>query len=166
MAKSSVDIFALLQFLDEREMGIYEDFSEDADVLADLQKNIGWLIPQWMSASTNDSDHRKLVSTVNQANLVWNKTYGKHELQTKLMASCGLGRSVRHKFYKASPSMQGLTPMTELLKLHYPDISTEQVILWCNINNENDLQEMAEQCGYQQKEFNTLKEAHRKLLQS
>ena len=103
MAKSNVDIFMLLSFLDENEMQIYKDFAEDKEVLSDLIKNVGWLVPQWMSSAQNDNDHRELVSKVNSiVNVVWLGISGNPELQTKLLACCGLGRTVRHKFYKSS----------------------------------------------------------------
>jgi len=163
LTKSTIDIFALLSFLDENEMSIYQDFSEDKEVLADLVKNIGWLIPQWMSSSQNDRYHKQLLLKVNnQANVVWSGLSKSPELQTKLLASCGLGHSVSHKFYKPSGNAN-LSQILELLILQYPDITESQVVLWCKINDIDTLQQVAEQCGYQTKEIQPLMDSYQRL---
>lgn len=158
--KQKFDLFGVLEFLDERSLQVREVFLDDPEGLKELDRNAGWLLPQWMTGAYKDQDHAALISRFNEvANPGW---YGfqKHpELQLKLLALCGLGRKVKHKFIKprSSPSTDKIT---ELLSLVYPDIRQEEVELWLRQNDRDDLIDLAVRLGYQTEEQEALLKAY------
>ena len=99
----SLNIFLVLEYLDENNMELYEAVKDDENLLKDLEKNIGWLIPQWFTGSPNEDVHRALILSFNElCNVGWHNFYKHPQLQAKLLASAGLGKSVRHKFFRPS----------------------------------------------------------------
>lgn len=152
-----LDLFAVLRFLDQKNMELYSELKQDEDMLVEFNKMVGWLLPRWMAGSTSNADHRLLIKNFNEyVNVGWFTYSGHPELQAKLLACCGIGRPTKHKFTKP----QGATSFQEirsLLEIKYDDISDDEIVMWCRLNNENDLVEFAGRCGYQEKETKELK---------
>ena len=84
---SKLDIFAVLSYLDENNLGVYEALGEDAEMLAELERSVHWMLPQWMTGAISDESHAELVKNFNSlCNDGWFSLYGHPELQTKLLA--------------------------------------------------------------------------------
>ncbi len=156
---SKLDIFSVLSYLDENNLGVYEALGEDAEMLSELERSVSWMLPQWMTGAINDESHAELVKNFNTlCNDGWFSLYGHPELQTKLLACCGLGRNVRHKFFKPTKS-RNLSRMMELLSYKYQDIREEEVELWCRHNDKVGMSRLAESLGYQKDEVKELAKA-------
>jgi hypothetical protein len=161
---TKLDIFSILGYLDEGDMEVYTSLREEPELMKELEKNISWLIPQWMTSSTDDYDHRNLILAFNEiCNSGWFKLHGHPELQTKLLACCGVGKT-RHKYYKSTKT-RNLTKMINLLSHKYKDIRDEQVELWIKRTTRTEMINMAESLGYQSeqvadftKSFDSLRE--------
>lgn len=163
MSRYVLDIFSVLRMLDRNDMNIHHNLSDNPDVLKELEKNAGWMLPLWMSSSEVDRDHRALIlNFVEKANLVWESTHGHPILQLRLLAACGLGRPTRHKFYK-KPSATEAKGLTELLIQTTPDINPDEIDMWVRHNNEEDVRELAESCGYQAKDIEKLLTEFRRI---
>ena len=158
--KQKFDLFGILEFLDQRSLQVREVYLDDPEGLKELDRNAGWLLPQWMTGAYNDKDHAALISRFNEvANPGW-YSFQKHpELQLKLLALCGLGRKVKHKFTKPRTNPQ-MDKVMELLLLVYPDIRQEEVELWLRQNDREDLIELASRAGYQTEDQEALLKAY------
>lgn len=156
---SKLDIFAVLSYLDENNLEVHTALREDAEMLAELDRSVSWILPQWMTGAVNDETHAELMKNFNSlCNDGWFSLYGHPELQTKLLACCGLGRKVRHKFFKPAKS-RNLTRMMELLSHKYQDIREEEVELWCRRNDKAGMSRLAESLGYQKDKVKELAKA-------
>jgi hypothetical protein len=156
---SKLDIFAVLTYLDENNLGVYEALRDDPEMLTELERNVTWMLPQWMTGATNDTAHETLIESFNIiCNDGWFSLYGHPELQAKLLACCGTGKRVRHKYYKPSKSTN-LGRMMELLEGKYQDIREEEVAMWVRRSTKAGMVRLAESLGYQDKEVKELTKA-------
>ena len=159
MAKSKLDIFSVLTYLDENNLGVYEALRDEPEMLTELERNVSWMLPQWMTGATNDADHAALVESFNViCNDNWFELYGHPELQTKLLACCGIGRKVRHKYYKPSKTVH-LGRIMALLEDKYEDIREEEAEMWVRRSTKAGLIRFAESLGYQDKQVKELTKA-------
>ena len=156
---TKLDLFAVLGYLDANNMGVWSALSEDEEMQKELRRNVNWMLPQWMTGAQNDREHAELVDNFNElCNPGWFELYEHPELQTKLLACCGLGRRTRHKFFKPTKA-RNLSRMGELLGHKYMDIREEEIELWCRKNTKAGMKRLAEACGYQPAEVKELVKA-------
>jgi len=166
MAQNKLDIFSVLTYLDNNNLGVYNSLRDEPEMLTELQKAVTWMLPQWMTGATNESAHIELVAAFNAiCNDNWFNLYGHPELQTKLLACCGTGRRVRHKYYKPAKTTN-LSQITKLLEHKYEDICEEEVKLWVRKSTTDDMVQFAESCGYQNKEVKEFTKAFDELRKS
>ena len=60
--EKKIDIFVILEALDLGDMTIYDQIAADPGALAEFHKEIGFMLPVWMTGSARDSDHAELRS--------------------------------------------------------------------------------------------------------
>ena len=165
MPKYALDLFEVLRMLDRQDMGIHDALSGDPEVLKELEKAAGWMLPLWMSASYDSGQHRQLVLNFDEKLCqVWDSAAGNPILQLKLLAACGTGRPTKHRFYKRATSKYGNRVM-DLLDNIVPDIRQKEVERWINHHTEDDVIELASACGYQDKEIKGILEEFRRAKQ-
>jgi len=153
---NKLDLFATLSHLDQNDLGVYNSLRSEPEMLKELERNVSWMLPQWMTGGTNDAAHADLIDSFNEiCNDGWFDLYGHPELQTKLLACCGTGRKVRHKYYKPSKTLQ-LGKMMKLLEGKYEDIREEEVEMWVRRTTKVGMISFAESLGYQEKEVKEL----------
>jgi len=157
MADYTLDIFSILGRFDENNLDVYSVMTEDAAMQGEFDKNVGWLYVQWMTGAVSDRDHRQLLMRFSDlANSGWDK-FAKHpELQSKLLAAVGLGRRVKHKFFKIQRS-KAISLVREMLEHRYIGIRAEEVQIWISKNTEDSLVELSGWLGYQQDQIEKLK---------
>jgi len=161
MIDNKLDIFDVLESLDRRNFRVYDSVRGDEELRKELDKNICWLIPQWMVGAYKDSEHSDLVQNFNDVcNPGWYSFYGHPELQAKLLACCGLGYKTRHRFIKPVVSRES-KKIHDLLLGKYYDITPEEVELWCRSNDIKGLEELAQQLGLQEVEIGELRKIFR-----
>ena len=153
---AKLDIFAVLSRLDSNDLEVYDTLRSEPEMLLELERNVSWMLPQWMTGASNDADHADLIDSFNIiCNDGWYELYGHPELQTKLLACCGTGRRVRHKYHKPSKTLH-LSKMMKLLEGKYEDIREEEVEMWVRRATKADMISFAESLGYQEKEVKEL----------
>ena len=154
-----LDIFDILGCLDERNFRVYDTIRNDEELRKEFDKNVGWLLPQWMFGAHKDVDHAALIESFNEVcNAGWYSFSGHPELQGKLLACCGLGYQTRHRFIKPVVSREN-KKIFDLLVDKYYDITPEEVNLWCRRNDVKDFEKLARQLGRQDSEIKELKKA-------
>lgn len=153
---AKLDIFSVLSYLDENNLGVYNALREDSEMLTEFERNVSWMLPQWMTGATNDAVHAELIDNFNAiCNDGWFELYGHPELQAKLLACCGTGRKVRHKYHKPRTTPH-LSKMMKLLEGKYDDIREEEAEMWVHRTTKDDMIRFAESLGYQETEIKDL----------
>lgn len=159
-----LDLFAVLGLLDKNELAVYPTLRGDADMLKEFEQMVGWLLPQWMTGANSEDDLIYLTLAFNEiCNTRWFELSRHPELQAKLLAACGTGRATRHKFFKAKKN-KVLTQISNLLSVKYPDIRDDEVLIWCQLNDQKDVKDLAEACGYQKDEVKKVLESYKRVI--
>lgn len=159
---TKLDLFAVLGRLDRGDMDLYQSLGEDQRV--ELEKILGFLLPKWMTGIHNDQAHMIALTTFNEhGNRGWHdKLSGHPELQTKILATCGSGRTQRHKFYKSGKRYQG-SPLHDLLCIDIPDARIEDCVRWVRNTEEDDVVELCHFNGYQDDQTDAVVEEYRMI---
>ncbi len=132
-----------LASLDLNSLDLYERLSEDPEALAEHHKAIGWLLPQWMTASPTPASHKALVLMFDElCNPGWYELSNHPMLQTKLLALIGLGKRTQHKFFSRGGRASATPELVAFLQLEYPDIRADEVSLFCRDSTLDDLHDL------------------------
>lgn len=160
-----VNLFFVIKELDKNNLRIYDSLETDEDVIKELDRLLAWILPQWMSASTNDQAEKFLTQRFSMfCNKTWFELKTHPKLQAKLLACCGPGGSIKHRFVKKH-RYSSVPSLTELLELTYGDIREDEVFLWCRKNTPQQLRDFAKQHGYQKNEIDILLKEHKKVIE-
>lgn len=153
MAKKEkkLDVFRVLKALDENDLDFYSTLNE-----VEQKEFSGWLTMRWASSSLTEPEHYLLM-----INAIVNDSFSEFkdhpEMIWKLLAICGMGRSVRHKWI---PPMKGKRKsrgaLAKCIAEIKPQYKADEVDLFLRINNEADIREVLENAGYEDKEIKEL----------
>ena len=148
----------VLARLDNNDTQVYDDYQNDHTAKADLDKNIPWMIPQWLTGSYDENQqYRSIMMFDAFCNRGWSVFYKHPELQLKLMSIAG-SKGGRHRFYRPV-SKKASTDVLKLMDIFlsvYEDIREEEVHLWCRDSTEDDFADLLDQCGIPLNERDTL----------
>ncbi len=162
-AKRKLDLFVVLESLDLGDMRIYDKLSTDPENLAEFCRDVGYMLPIWMTGATRDADHIELVKRFNvNCNEHWFDLTGKHQLQAKLLAGIGLGRKVSHRFSRVKPALRSNVLM-DLLTLSHPDIRPAEVRIWAAQNTADDAEELARGYGWTDEQVTKLQKSYNEM---
>jgi hypothetical protein len=151
-----LDLFVVLEQFDRRVPNVYNELTADPAALKELCRDLGYILPLWMTGAARDDDHMELIRRFNRnCNLGWFGLSGKYELQARLLASIGLGRKVAHRFSKVRAATRN-TALFDLLTLSHPDIRSEEVRIWAAKNTAEDAAELARGYGWTDEQIETL----------
>lgn len=146
--KRKLDLFMVLEALDLRDLNIYDEISADPEATKELNRDVGYMLPIWMTGAANNRDHAELIQRFNACcNLRWFDLSGKHRLQTRLLAHIGLGRKVAHRFNKIVGAPRS-SAVLDLLMLTHPDIRPEEARIWVQRRSWADTEELARGHGW------------------
>ena len=158
-----IDLFVILEALDLGDMSVYDDIAADPGALAEFRREIGYMLPIWMTGSARDLDHKKLVERFNAiCNQRWFDLAKHPRLQAKLLAAVGLGTKTPHRFHKVKAASKN-SAMLELLELQHPDIREHEVRLWARKNTWEQTQELAQMYGWQDDQIDDLKKNYKEV---
>lgn len=161
---NSLDIFVTLELLDQQNLRLYDAVREDEDMLSEFNKNIGWMIPQWFTGASDDQEHRYMVLMFDEfCSQPWSALADCPELRTKLLASIGAGKRLRHRFFKPTRSRKSSSDLITALRTAYPDLNREEVALWCRHNSEKEFVEFLERLGLMPEEIDALRPEYERM---
>lgn len=164
MATKGPPLNVLLKHFDTNNMEIWETFRHNETDRKELERNLAYMLPLWMSGCANARDQINTTMAFNKhINLDWKQLDGHPELRAKVLAAIGLGKQVRHDFMMRSVRGK-LTSLGELLLRRYPDIRQDEILLWCRVNTEPALIELCRDYGLQSKEQEAVLNEYRKCL--
>lgn len=159
-----LDIFLILEFLDQQNLRLYDVLREDEAMLAEFNKSVGWMIPQWFTGASNDQDHRYMVTMFDEfCNQPWAALSDHPELRAKLLACIGNGRPIRHRFFKPGKSKGTPGDLTAALRQVYPDLNREEVALWCRHTTEQEFVEFMERLGMMPEDIDAVRPEYERL---
>jgi hypothetical protein len=120
-----LDIFDTLAALDRRD---FDFLDRQAD---DVKKGFAPpVVMRWMSASQDRTTAAATLMLVNEiANRNFYDIYDHPELQFKLLASCGLGRTQRHAWVPLSKQTKEGGKLYDYLGKHWPEASHKELKL-------------------------------------
>ncbi len=151
-----LDMFELLSALDRRDLKFYSN-------LTDEQKKAfaGIVAMRWMSVvSDRDQDLCEYyIGMVNDAanKHFWNSEMQKHpELQYLSLAVAGIGNTQRHQWIKG-PAKKNKNKTMQLLSEFYPTANEEELQMVFELNELEDILEIARMLGYPEKQIKELK---------
>lgn len=147
-----LDLFkVVLPALDKRNKMFYNTVSDEER--KDLNKQI-WTLTRWMSSTKQHSEHHILM--VNDI-VNMNSSDLKHhpELQWKLLALCGSGKTQMHQWITPPRGAKKNKLETAVLKI-IPLLKDDDLALFLTINNRDELSEFLKDNGLSDKEVNEL----------
>lgn len=161
--KFKLDLSKLLKALDTRDYGFYAQLSDEE------KKGFAGIVA--MRYMSNVSDKNKelceyYLQIVNDGanKQFWNPEMQKHpELQYLVLANCGIGAQQFHEWIKAPTSKKKQNSITELLREFYPSASEDEIKMFFEINDDEQIIEIATMLGYQQDKIKEFKKELKKL---
>lgn len=162
--KSSFDLFGTLRDLDSGNLSVYEDKCTTEEERKDFNKEVGWMLPQWMSSANNPKQQIQLLLNMSKVATSWGSLNNHPQLRAQLLATCGLGQSTKHRFPKAKKAV-GYGALHKLLLKSYPDIRLSEVELWCKSNDIKDVERLAGYHGLQIKELEPIIKVYKKITE-
>lgn len=161
--KRKLDLFMVLEALDQRDLNIYDEIAADAEAVKELNRDVGYMLPIWMTGAARNQDHAELVQRFNICcNLNWFDLTGKHRLQTRLLAHIGLGRKVAHRFNKVIGGFRN-NAVLDLLILTHPDIRPEEARIWVQRHSLRETEELARGHGWTDEQVERLKKSYNEM---
>lgn len=147
-----LDLFkTILPALDRRDVNFYENSTDEEK--KELGKQV-WTLTRWMSSSKNNAEHHLLI-----VNDVVNKNSSdlkRHpELQWKLLALCGIGKSQSHLWIAPPKGIKKNKVEEAVLKI-YPLLKNDDLELLLKINSNEELTDLFKGAGLSDKEINEL----------
>ena len=147
-----LDLFkVILPALDRRDTNFYENASEEHK--KELGKQV-WTLTRWMSSAKSNAEHHLLI--VNDLVNKNSSDLKRHpELQWKLLALCGVGKSQMHQWIAPPKGIKKNKVEEAVLKI-YPLLKNDDLELLLKVNSDEDLTELFKGAGLSDKEIKEL----------
>jgi len=157
-----VDLFKkLLPAFDTRDFNIYSKLSEEE------RKGFADIVALRASSSAKTNDVKTLEYLVEAANSVnkhlWNSALKDHkELKCMLFASAGWGSKIDHEFIHIKSGKKKNKKVLEVLRRYYPTASTNELQMFIDINDVDDIIEIGLLLGLQKEPMKEYKKEVKK----
>lgn len=143
---SKVDIKDILGAIDTCDFDFYDNLSEE-----EQKEFSSWLAMRFASSSANYSEYY-LLQVNNLVNVNFSDLRSHPKLQWLLLASSGCGRKHYHPYIKPPKKGTADNGVEDFVKSKNPLWNSEEVSLFCRLNQENMRQYM-ESFGLDEKEI-------------
>jgi len=151
-----LDVFELLSALDRRDFKFYESLSNE-------QKKAfaGIVAMRWMSVVSDKNQdlceyHIQMINEAANRHF-WNSEMQKHPgLQYLLLAVSGIGQKQRHQWIKG-PTKKNKNKTMKLLSEYYPTANVEELQMFFDMNDVDDIINIAKMLGRQDEQIKELK---------
>lgn len=139
-----LSIFDIMAKLDRGDTNARDQY--EGQELKEFDSFIGYPALRWMSGANDPVDHMMCLVATNNINRNYFDLHAHKELQSKILASAGIGRRVRHKYIKP-PEAKNKNTLYELVYCFYPDFDTEDCEFFLNRSSVDDIKTLANQSG-------------------
>ena len=156
MAKPRLDLFLILKHLDMQDFTVYDQLADDPELIKELDTQLGWLIPQWMTGGVTEQGHRAMIQKFDDTcNTVWGSLKNDPRMRAKLLAACGMGHPMKHKFTKPK-GIKKNDPLYNMVLEVYPDARPEEVKLFLKGAGPEEVVDLCKSLGYQKDEIDKI----------
>lgn len=163
-----LDIQQILKKLDKNDITICDSYV--GDERKEFEKNISWMIPQWMTGAHTDVHHRNLIIMFDEVcNEGWGSFYKHPVLQAKLLSLIGPGRTVKHRFFPPTGNRKSTAvdqTIEDMLQHDYLDIRSDEVVLWCKTHTDDEFYTLLDTNGVVDDKQRRSLHKHYKRMQS
>lgn len=145
----AINIHTLLEQIDRRNFALYDELEGDDDLKKEIDKNLGYLLPLWMSGAVNDADHETAILRFDEVcNAGWFALREHPKVQMLLLCAAGRGKPMRHKFF-GTRNPKSYSRVQDVLRTLYPDIRKEDVNVWVIKHSDEDFATLLTRMGLQ-----------------
>jgi hypothetical protein len=138
----------VMRALDKKEKSWYNNLS------AEQKKAFSsWMMMRYASSVQGKNAAHYLFMVNELVNLNYEDTYKHPELQWLLLSACGSGKVEFHPYIKPPNTRKKKDKVSEFLYSIYPHIKSDEIELLLSINTKEDLVELAESHGLDDKEI-------------
>ena len=163
--KYKLDLFnEVLPAIDKRDFGFFSRLTEE-------QKKAFSAIVALRAMSGSPNINKDMceyaIFAANEANKdFWNPQIARHpELQFLILASMGIGNRIAHEWIKGPTNKKNNNKVTEVLRLYYPLVNSDEMQMFIDINSIESLIEIGERLGLQKEDMTEYKKELKKVKQ-
>lgn len=148
--KPQLPLKNVMAAIDKKQKGWYNSLD------ADQKKAFStWMMMRYASSVQGANAAHYLFMVNELVNLNYEDTYKHPELQWLLLSACGSGKIEFHPYIKPPNTRKKKDKVSEFLYEIYPHIKGDEIELLLTLNSKDDLKQLAESHGYDDK---TIKE--------
>jgi hypothetical protein len=144
MADDRLNIFDIMGEFDRQKLNTRDRYKDEK--LKEYDSFIGYPALRWMSAAQNDIEHLLCLLNVNEINSGFFDLQKHKAMQSKALASTGIGQKTRHVYIKP-PENKRTSRLYTLVLTYYPDFDYEDCDDFINKCSPDDIQELATMSG-------------------
>ena len=148
MAKKLLQIKDIMAAVDRKDYQFYKNLSDEQRKSLNL-----WMTQRYASSVQGKFAGHYLVMINEFMNTNWSDISKHPELQWKLMCLAGVGKSQFHPFIKVPKAKRKKDKVEEMIREIFPLAKGDEVELLLSINTKEELKELAETSGYDDKEI-------------
>ena len=148
--KASLPIKDQMQAIDRNDFDFYARLDDEHK-----KAFSPWITMRCASSAQGLAAYHYLLMVNDIVNVDFNLLKKHPELQWKLLAVCGQGKGVYHPWI-APIKRQKKSKLNEFLSKRYPTLSREELDLLVKINSEEDIKQLAQDMGLDEKEIKEL----------
>ena len=133
MSNHKLNIRDVLSAMDHNDTNYYDNLSKEE------QKSVSiWLVMRWMSSVSGSWCGYSLTTVNDLVNANFTLLYNHPKLQMKLLAICGVGKSVFHEWVPP-PKKKGKSKVQEILAKLNPEANNTELELLESMYTKDDL---------------------------
>jgi hypothetical protein len=142
-----LDMQQVLRAIDQKDTEFYNRLSPD-----EKKAFSNWMTMRWCSVTSSyAAEYIMLTNELINCDFVTMNKYP--ELQWQLFARVGLKKPVKHLWIKPPNARKLKNPIQEWVSSIYPHLKADEVDLFIQTNNTSQLQELAKDHGFTDKEI-------------
>lgn len=138
----------VLNAMDRRDFNWYANLSDEHKKMWS-----SWLFLRYASSINGKSRDDALLNTNEFVNKHYVDLYKHDELMWKLFCLTGSGKKEFHQWIKAPNSKKKTDKVSEFISEVYPHLKNDEVELFMEINDENEIRQLALDVGKSEKEL-------------
>lgn len=147
---SKIPLKTMLSSIDTNNKNFYTKLDDDQK-----KEFSSWLVMRWASCVKGDLAEHYLLMVNGLVNSDFSSLNKHPELQWKLIAICGAGRTQFHQWVKP-PKKKAKNKIQTFLAISFPHAKADELALLEKIHTKADLKQLAKDMAYTDKEIKSL----------
>lgn len=144
--KPAIELKEVMGALDKRKRDWYDNLTDEK-----RKAFSPWMMMRYASSVQGRNAAHYLLMVNDLVNKDFSSISKHPELQWKLMSACGTGKVEFHPYIKPPTARKKKNQLIELINTLYPHMKADEVELFLEINSKQDLKQLMEAHGYDDK---------------